>query len=102
MEAEERSEMLSVAPEGAMEGMLIDARGWGAVRALWERGVSKKAIARELDLDVKTVRKWCRQAWSPQKRRSRGRGWTAGSRSFGDERPIGSSRFVRFGLSSMC
>jgi len=73
METEVRSEKLAVAPEGAAEGKLIDMRSWGAVRALWERGVSKKAIARELDLDIKTVRKWCRQAWSPQKRRSRGR-----------------------------
>lgn len=73
METELRSEKLAVAPEGAAEGKLIDMSSWGAVRALWERGVSKKAIARELDLDIKTVRKWCRQAWSPQKRRSRGR-----------------------------
>lgn len=73
METEVRSEKLAVAPEGAAEEKLIDMRSWGAVRALWERGVSKKAIARELDLDIKTVRKWCRQAWSPQKRRSRGR-----------------------------
>ena len=73
METEVRSEMLAAAPGGAAEAQLIDERSWGAVRALWERGVSKKAIARELDLDIKTVRKWCRQAWSPQKRRSRGR-----------------------------
>jgi len=39
--------------------------------------VSKKAIARELDLDIKTVRKWCRQSWSPQKRQSRRRGLDA-------------------------
>jgi transposase len=68
-----RSEMLSAAPEGAAEEPLIDESSWGAVRALWERGVSKKAIARELELDIKTVRKWCRRAWSPQKRQSRGR-----------------------------
>lgn len=73
MEREPRSEMLAAAPGGAAEAELIDERSWGAVRALWERGVSKKAIARELGLDIKTVRKWCRQAWSPQKRRSRGR-----------------------------
>ncbi|HKV12879.1 MAG TPA: IS21 family transposase, partial [Thermoanaerobaculia bacterium] len=35
--------------------------------------LSKKSIARELDLDIKTVRKWCRQSWVPQRRRSRGR-----------------------------
>ncbi|HSJ74977.1 MAG TPA: IS21 family transposase [Gemmatimonadales bacterium] len=68
-----RSEMLAGAPGGAAEEALIEESRWGAVRALWERGVSKKAIARELGLDIKTVRKWCRQAWSPQKRRSQGR-----------------------------
>src|SRR5215510_12201973 len=73
MDLEQRSEKLSVAPGGAAEEPLIEQSTWGAVRALWERGVSKKAIARELDLDIKTVRKWCRQAWTPQKRRSRGR-----------------------------
>jgi len=36
------------------------------------RGKSKKAIARELDLDIKTVRKWSREEWSPQRRQSRG------------------------------
>lgn len=73
MEMELRSEMLAGAPGGAAEEALIEESRWGAVRALWERGVSKKAIARELGLDIKTVRKWCRQAWSPQKRRSQGR-----------------------------
>ena len=52
---------------------MIDETTWGAVRALVGRGLSKKAIARELDLDIKTVRKWCRQSWAPQRRRSRGR-----------------------------
>jgi transposase len=73
METEQRPEMLSVAPSGATEAELIDERSWGAVRSLWERGVAKKAISRQLGLDLKTVRKWCRQAWSPQKRRRRGR-----------------------------
>lgn len=72
MESRE-SEMLPVAPGGVSEERLIDKSTWGAVRALWERGVAKKAIARELGLDIKTVRKWCRQSWEPQKRRSRGR-----------------------------
>ena len=67
------SEKLSVAPVGATEEGLINESTWGAVRALWERGVPKKAISRELGLDVKTVRKWCRQSWTPQKRRRSGR-----------------------------
>ena len=73
MEPLERSEKLAAAPEGAAEAKLIDETTWGAVRALVERGLSKKAIARELDLDIKTVRKWCRQSWAPQRRRSRER-----------------------------
>jgi len=73
MEPEERSEKLPVVPEGATEAMLIDETTWGAVRALVARGLSKKAIARQLDLDIKTVRKWCRQTWEPQRRQSRGR-----------------------------
>jgi transposase len=73
MEPLERSEKLPAVPEGAAEAKLIDETTWGAVRALVGRGLSKKAIARELDLDIKTVRKWCRQSWAPQRRRSRGR-----------------------------
>src|SRR5262245_41296409 len=77
METELRSEKLSGVPVGAAEEPLIDESAWGAVRALRERGVSKKAIARELGLDIKTVRKWCRQSWSAQKRQSRGCGLDA-------------------------
>lgn len=71
-ETEARSEMLPVVPAGATEECLISQSTWGAVRALWERGVAKKAIARELGLDIKTVRKWCRQSWVPQRRPQRG------------------------------
>jgi transposase len=70
---ERNSEMLSVAPEGATEGQLISEKLGAAIEALRERGMGKKAMARELGLDVKTVRKWCRQAWRPQERRPRGR-----------------------------
>src|SRR5688572_29723304 len=72
-ESESSSEMLSVAPGGAAEGELISQGTWGAIAALRERGLSKKAIARELGLDIKTVRKWWHQAWSAQRRRARGR-----------------------------
>ncbi|MEA2691099.1 MAG: hypothetical protein QOJ16_486 [Acidobacteriota bacterium] len=74
MESEERSEKLSSSPVGAGEGELISQSTWGAVRALWGRGLSKKAIARELDVDIKMVRKWCIKSWVAQKRPSRGRG----------------------------
>jgi transposase len=60
-------------PGGGAEGELISESQWGAVRALFERGVSRKAIARELGLDVKTVRKWLRRSLEPQRRRVRGR-----------------------------
>ena len=73
MEPVARSEKLSTAPGGAVEEKLIDETTWGAVRALVARGLTKKAIARQLDLDIKTVRKWCRQSWAPQRRQSRGR-----------------------------
>jgi transposase len=35
--------------------------------------VSKKRVARELGLDVKTVRKWWRRAWSVPRRKGRGK-----------------------------
>ena len=66
------AEILSAAPAGAAEGDLIDQNVWGAIRTLWEKGRNKKAIARELDLDIKTVRKWLRRNWDQQRRR-RGR-----------------------------
>ena len=74
MDRESRQEMLAAAPGGAAEVSLIEESVWGAVRSLGERGLSRKAIARELGLDIKTVRKWLRQAWSPQRREGRPRG----------------------------
>ena len=58
MDISEKEEMLAVAPEGATEEPLIEESVWGAVRALRERGLSKKEIGRQLDLDIKTVRKF--------------------------------------------
>lgn len=65
-------ETLPAGPVGAAGGELISETQWGAVRALRERGMSRKRIARELGLDIKTVRKWLREAWQPQRRRERG------------------------------
>ena len=73
MDSELGSEMLGVAPGGATEERLIEESVWGAVRALRERGLSKREIGRELDLDIKTVRKWLRQKWEPQRRPGRSR-----------------------------
>jgi transposase len=72
-EAGRISVKLSVAPGGAAEGEVIEESHWGAIRALSERGLAKKAIARELGLDIKTVRKWLRKPWRPQQRPKRGR-----------------------------
>ncbi len=68
-----RLETLPAAPGGAAGGELISETQWGAVRALRGRGMSRKRIARELGLDIKTVRKWLRADWQPQRRQARGR-----------------------------
>ena len=73
MEHAERSSSLTAAPTGAVEGEVINQNVYGAVRMLAEQGASKKAIARQLGLDVKTVRKWLRRSWAPGQRRARGR-----------------------------
>ena len=64
---------LAVDPAGTTEEALIEETQWGAIRSLRQQGRSKKAIARELGLDIKTVRKWLRQPFRPQRRRPRGR-----------------------------
>jgi transposase len=74
MDKESEEEMLAVAPEGAAEVSLIEESTWKAVRGLWEQGLSRKAIARELDLDIKTVRKWLGRSWAPQRRSGPARG----------------------------
>jgi transposase len=73
MQQRESSPSLSAAPAGAAEGEVINQNIYGAIRTLAEQGASKKAIARQLGLDVKTVRKWLRHSWSPGRRRTRGR-----------------------------
>jgi transposase len=73
MDPNERSLSLTPAPQGAGEGEVINQNVYGAVRALAEQGVSKKGIARQLGLDVKTVRSWLRRPWRAQTRRARGR-----------------------------
>src|SRR2546425_11699935 len=73
MQESKSSPSLSAAPVGAAEGEVINQNVYGAVRTLAEQGAPKKAIARQLGLDVKTVRKWLRRAWAPERRRARGR-----------------------------
>src|SRR2546425_9724977 len=67
------SPSLSAAPVGAAEGEVINQNVYGAVRTLAEQGAPKKAIARQLGLDVKTVRTWLRRTGAPERRRARGR-----------------------------
>src|SRR2546426_5548425 len=73
MQEPKSSPSLSAAPVGAAEGEVINQNVYGAVRTLAEQGAPKKAIARQLGLDVKTVRKWLRRTWAPERRRARGR-----------------------------
>jgi transposase len=54
------------------EGMLTEDQ-WGAVKSLYGRGVKKKAIARMLGIDIKTVRRYLRQGQWRGYRRSVGR-----------------------------
>jgi hypothetical protein len=77
MDKESGQEMLAVAPEGAAEVSLLEESAWEAVRGLRERGLSRKAIARELELDIKTVRKWLLRPWAPQRRAGQSRGLDA-------------------------
>lgn len=71
MQEQEGSEMLDAVPRGAVEEELIGHGTAAAIREMRLRGKSKKAIARELDLDIKTVRKWSSEEWKPQQRRAR-------------------------------
>lgn len=73
MELEQDEGMLSTAPSGAVEVPLINEELWRVIRAEHERGVPKKTIARNLGLDIKTVRKWCNRSYVPQHRRARGK-----------------------------
>lgn len=58
----------TVTPGGGAEGIVIRQTQWGAIRELSGQGLSKKAIARELQLDIKTVRKWLREEWKRRQR----------------------------------
>src|SRR6058998_2229500 len=75
MEQPERSLSLTAAPEGAVEGEVINQNVYGAIRALAEQGESKKGIARQLGLDVKTVRTWLKRPWRAQTRGRRLDAW---------------------------
>src|SRR5437870_137980 len=59
------------------EDLLIRRTQWGAIRELHEAGRSRKAIARELGLDIKTVRKWLKESWHPREGPPREKGLSA-------------------------
>ena len=61
-------------PVGVPEEPLIRETEWGAIRELHAKGWSKKAIARQLELDIKTVRKWLRKEWRRRRREQAERG----------------------------
>lgn len=73
MDEQHEVDTRSAAPGGGAEASGISERPFAAVRALFERGLSGKAIARELGLAVQTVRKRLRASYSPQRREARGR-----------------------------
>jgi len=73
MQGEERSDMLATTADSVVEEQLIEEGMAEAIRRMRSCGMGKKTIARELGLDIKTVRKWLVNEWRPQRRRPRGR-----------------------------
>jgi hypothetical protein len=56
-------------PAGAEEETVIEEHVGAAMCALFERGLSKSAIAERLGLHRATVRKYLSRPWAPQRRR---------------------------------
>lgn len=73
MEKDKQLVILTPEPTGPGEDKMISQSQWGAVHTLYESGMKKKAIARHLDLDIKTVRKWLGKTFEQQHRSIRGR-----------------------------
>jgi transposase len=68
MQNEEGADILSTTAHDVVEGELVDEGMAEAIRRMRACGMAKKAIARELGLDIKTVRKWATTDWKPQRR----------------------------------
>ncbi|MGH9196806.1 MAG: IS21 family transposase, partial [Acidimicrobiia bacterium] len=68
MKETDKSDKLSAPQQSGVEGGVISQEKWGVVRTLRQQGKAKRAIARELGVDIKTVRKWLSTEWIPQKR----------------------------------
>lgn len=64
----EKEPTLTPAPEGVVEGLVITQGEAGVMRRMHADGVAKKAIARQLGRDIKTVRQAISFGWKPQER----------------------------------
>jgi len=69
MDSPTTHDKLPSVPTGTEEDLVIKQNQWCAVRTLFEQGLNKSAIARQLGLDLKTVRKWIKQPFQPQHRK---------------------------------
>jgi transposase len=70
MQNEERADILSTTTAASVvEAELVDKGKAEAIRQMRASGMAKKAIARQLGLSAKTVRKWLATEWKPQQRR---------------------------------
>jgi uncharacterized protein YjcR len=61
MQNEERADILSTTADSVVEEVLVDEGMAEAIRRMRARGMGKKRIAREMGLDIKTVRKWLKK-----------------------------------------
>jgi transposase len=68
VERNHNPDIIPSVPVGAEEETVVRQNLWCQIRTLFEQGLNKSAIARDLGVDLKTVRKWLSKAWEPQKR----------------------------------
>lgn len=68
MQEQGKEPTLLQAPESAAEGLVITKSQAEVIRQMHREGVAKKAIARGLDLDIKTVRRAINHDWRVQTR----------------------------------
>jgi transposase len=69
MDSPTTHDKLPSVPTGTQEELVIKQNQWCVVRTLFEQGLNKTAIARQLELDIKTVRKWIAKPFQPQHRK---------------------------------
>ena len=56
MQTEERADILSTTGDSVVEGLSVDEGMPETIRRMHARGMRKKRIAREMGLEIKTVR----------------------------------------------